>query len=94
MSILNRTVYYDNTGGTAMFWDWAKVTTTLGVCAEPFFPGQRSQANLDYENFEPNDEINRIDIIRALPIDKAQVILSGGDNQHTMGGVQSPRNDR
>ena len=93
MSILNRTVYYDNTNGRAMFWDWAKVTTTLGSMAEPFIPGQRWDVNQDFEPLDPDDEINRIDEIRALPIDKSQLILSGGDDYLT-GGVQSPRTGR
>jgi len=93
MSILNRTVYYDNTGGLAMFWDMAKVTTTLGVMAEPFVPGLRHDLNQDFEHFDPTDEINRIDTIRALPLHKEQLILSSG-GEHLMGGVFSPRTGR
>ena len=91
MSILKRTVYYDLKDGRAMFWDWAKVTTTLSVMCEPFIPGLRHDMNQDFEDFDPEDEINRIDDIRAMPIDKEQVILS--DN-HVMGGATVPRANR
>jgi len=94
MSILNRTVYYDNTNGRAMFWDWAKVTTTLGTMVEPFIPGARHELHMDFENFDPDDEVNRIDDIRSMPIAKSQLILSGAGDQHLMGGVQSPRTGR
>jgi len=85
MSILNRTIFYDNTRGLAMFWDWALVTTTLGVMAEPFVVGQKLTANNPLEDFDPEDEINRIDSIRAMPLHKEQLVLSGGDD-HLHGG--------
>jgi len=91
MSIQKRTVYYDNKNGRAMFWDWAKVTTTLGTMVEPFLPGSRHALNEDFEDFDPDDEINRIDEIRALPLGKHQLIL--GDN-HVMGGSVMPRINR
>ncbi len=93
MSILNRTVYYDNTNDLAMFWDWAIVTTTLGVMAEPFIAGQKFVANVPLEDFDPEDEIARIDTIRAMPLDKEQLILSGGD-QHLHGGPTVTRTGR
>ena len=94
MSILSRTVFYDNTDGIARFWDWARVTTTLGTMIEPFIPGQRHAINEDFEAFIPDDEINRIDNLRAKPIDFEKVLLSGGDDQHFMGGAQLPRDGR
>jgi len=103
MSILRRTVYYDISRGKAMFWDWAKVTTTLGVMAEPFIVGAKFTANTnalvhnpttEENNFDPDDEINRIDEIRALPIDKEQLILSSSAVDHLMGGTTSPRDGR
>ena len=86
MSILRRSVYYDNSRDKAMFWDWAKVTTTLGVMAEPFIVGAKFTANTPTVDFDPDDEINRIDEIRALPIDKEQLILSSSAVDHVMGG--------
>lgn len=93
MSILNRTVFADVKGGIFMFWDWAKVTTTLGTMAEPFVPGSRWDVNQDFEEFDPDDEINRIDELRIASLDKEQLILSGGD-QHLMGGATVPRSKR
>ena len=86
MSILKRTCYYDNSRGRAMFWDWAKVTTPLGVMAEPYIAGLKFSHNLPTVDFDPDDEINRIDEIRALPIDKEQLILSSSAVDHLMGG--------
>ena len=86
MSILKRTVYYDNSRGIAMFWDWAKVTTTLGVMAEPFVVGAKHVANTPLVDFDPDDEINRIDEIRAMPIDREQLILSSSAVDHLHGG--------
>jgi len=103
MSILRRTVYYDNSRGIAMFWDWAKVTTTLGVMAEPFIVGAKFTANCNAlvhfpankeNNFDPDDEINRIDEIRAMPLDQEQLILSSSAVDHLHGGATSPRDGR
>jgi len=88
MSILRRTVYYDNSDGRALFWDFAKVTTTIGSMVEPFIPGARHVNNQDFEAFDPDDEINRIDEIRAAPLDKEKLILS---DDYSMGGIGSPR---
>lgn len=86
MSILKRTVYYDNSRGRAMFWDWSKVTTTLGVMAEPFIAGMKFTPNTPLVDFDPDDEINRIDEIRAMPLDKEQLILSSSAVDHLHGG--------
>ncbi len=86
MSILNRTVYYDTSRGKIMFWDWAKVTTTLGVMAEPFVAGAKHVANTPLIDFDPDDEINRIDEIRAMPLDREQLILSSSAVDHLHGG--------
>jgi len=85
MSILNRTVYHDDSRGRAMFWDWAVVTTTLGTMVEPFIAGAKFTVNTPTVDFDPDDEINRIDTIRSMPLDKEQLILSGGDG-HLHGG--------
>ena len=93
MSIQKRTVYFDNTGGYARFWDWAVVTTTLGAMAEPFSPNVRHQSHQDFEAFDPEDEINRVDEIRSASVDKRDLILSGGDRPLN-GGYQLPRTGR
>ena len=86
MSIQRRTVFYDVTHGISRFWDWALVTTTLGTMAEPFMPNARDSGS----EFDPEDEINRIDEIRAQPIDVSMLVLSGGEAQ-IHGGYQLPR---
>ena len=90
MSILNRTVYYDNSRGRAMFWDWAVVTTTLGTMVEPFIAGAKFTADVPMIEFDPDDEIARMDTIRAMPLDREQLILSGGDG-HLHGGPSVTR---
>ncbi len=93
MSILNRTVYYDTSRGISMFWDWATVTTTLGAMVEPFIVGQKFASNLPTVDFDPDDEIARIDIIRSMPLHKEQLVLSGG-NGHLHGGATVTRTGR
>ena len=92
MSILNRTIFYDYTNEIASFWDWALVTTTLGTMVEPY---TFSRHGLEQETiqFDPTDEIVKINKIRAADRDKEQLILSGGDG-HLNGGVMIPRNGR
>lgn len=93
MSILKRTVFYDYTGGIARFWDWALTTTTLGTMAEPFQPNQRHQGNTEFLEFDPTDDVARIDEIRSSSVDTAMLTLSGGDHQLN-GGYQLPRDSR
>lgn len=89
MSINKRIVYYDPTGGVTRFWDWAKVHTTIGSMAEPFIIGSRHVPDTDFETWDPADEINRVDEIRAADWDKHQIILGG--EHHLHGGYQLPR---
>jgi hypothetical protein len=89
MSILKRDVYFDNTGGFVRFWDWAICTTTLGSMAEPFQPDARYGFGPQRE-FDPTDELARIDSLQAAPIDTQLLVLSGGVNQ-LIGGTQNPR---
>ena len=92
MSIQKRSMFYDDTGGYVLFWDWALVTTTLGTMAEPFLPNDRHQFG-PFDNFDPTDEIARIDDLRASSIDKQLLTLSGGQHQ-LHGGPQLPRDGR
>jgi hypothetical protein len=89
MSILKREVYYDDTGGLVRFWDWALATTTLGTMAEPFTPDSQ-YAFAPQREYDPTDEIARIDSVRAAPIDKSLLLLSGGVTQLN-GGTLCPR---
>lgn len=89
MSILKRTVYFDDSCGFVRLWDWALCTTTLGTMAEPFMPNDRYAFQAQRE-FDPTDEIARIDYVQAYPIDKHMLELSGGVNQLN-GGTQNPR---
>ena len=90
MSILKREVFYDNTNGIARFWDWANVTTTLGMMAEPFSPGSPKPPDTSVDNFDPTDEIARIDSIRALSRNVSLRELSGG-SYPVNGGDLRPR---
>ncbi len=91
MSIQKRTIYYDVKNGNAMFLDWAKVTTTLGTMVEPFCVNQRHVHQTPFVNYDPEDEINRIDEIREMPAGKEQILLSGDDaGYHLMGGTHQP----
>lgn len=90
MSIHRRTVFFDPTGGVARFWDWAQVSTSIGPMAEPFVVGARHAPQTSFETYDPADEINRVDDIRAMSVDKSMLILSGGDH-HLHGGYQIPR---
>lgn len=92
MSISRRTVFYDNTNGVKRFWDWALVLTDIGTMVEPFMVNNRFYNGPSGE-FDPTDEICRIDEIRSIPIDKQQLALSGGDH-HLHGGVCIPRDGR
>lgn len=93
MSILKRTVLYDNTDGIVRFWDWALVTTTLGTMAEPFVANARHLLQQDFAQFDPTDEIARIDDMRESSIDISLLALSGGDGVLN-GGAQLPRDGR
>jgi len=93
MSITNRTVYFDVTNGVARFWDWATVTTTIGSMSEPFIVNARTSTGTPKIEFDPTDEISRIDNITGRDIDKSLLVLSGGDYQLT-GGYLIPRDGR
>jgi len=93
MSIAKRTVFYDTAGGVARWWDWALVTTTLGVMAEPFMVGARHTPDRNFEAIDWSDEVNRVDNIVQADIDQSLLMLSGGDHQ-LHGGYMDPRTGR
>ena len=82
MSILKRDVFYDDSRGKIMFWDWAKVTTTLGAMVEPFIVGQKFVTDVDTADFDPEDMMSRIDSIRIMDLNKEQLILSTDPHLH------------
>lgn len=90
MSIVKREVFYDNSGGYARFWDFALVQTSLGAMVEPFVPGSPKPPDSDVENFDPTDEIARIDSISAKPRDIEKRFLFG-EEQSLHGGDLRPR---
>ena len=89
MSILKRTVFYDDVNGIKRFWDWAVVTTSIGSAAEPFVVNMRSM-DAPVRNFDPTDECARIDEIKQADINKSLLMLSGG-NYRLHGGNLLPR---
>ena len=60
--------------------------------AEPFLPNDRHLPG-NFGQFDPTDEIARIDSIRAVSADIQAKALSGGDHA-LIGGVQLPRDGR
>jgi hypothetical protein len=90
-SILKREVFFDNTGGIARFWDWALTTTTLGSMAEPFNVNDRFKGD-GVSEYDPTDDMTRIDEIRASSVDTQAKVLSGGDHA-LIGGPLNPRNN-
>jgi hypothetical protein len=86
-------VFYDNTGGIVRFLDWALVTTTLGTMAEPFQVDSRHSMRTPFTDFDPTDEMARIDEMIQIDSDKSMILLSGGINQ-TIGGTMRPKTGR
>jgi len=89
MSILNRTAYFDISGGVVRFLDWATVTTTLGGMTEPHFH-QRTGLGDEVINFDFEDEIARIDELKIMDARQQNQLLSGGDHA-LIGGHVHPR---
>jgi hypothetical protein len=93
MSILKRTVFFDDTTGVVRFWDWAMVLTTLGTMVEPFRVDARFSTSTPISEFDPTDEICRIDEIRSMPVDQSMLHLSSGPHQ-LHGGYCHPRDGK
>lgn len=88
MSILKREVLYSKKGGQVKFLDWARTTTTLGTCAEPFSVDDRGT---DAEDFDPSDMMVKVDgLVQVDDEGDAKKALSGGGAQ-TNGGNLRPR---
>jgi hypothetical protein len=92
MSIVKRTVLFDRTTDVIRFNDWAYVDTTIGPMGEPFHPNARVSTGTPITDFDPTDEISRIDEMRALPVDASFSYFSGG--LQAIGGYQMPRDGK
>jgi hypothetical protein len=91
MSILKRTIFYDDTGGFVRFRDWARVTTTLGAMMEPHVVNLRQVPGIDFANFDPEDEIARVDLVQRIDAVKENTIFSWDSPVPLHGGIQMPR---
>lgn len=94
MSILNRTVYFEkDASGICRFSDWATVTTTIGAMAEPFVANERYGFG-PYQDFDPSDEIVRVDNIRAIVDGQDFKFLTNSGEPQFTGGVLQPKTGR
>ena len=89
MSILKREVYYDQAEGLVRFWDWAHTTTTLGTMVEPFQLNTRHANSTPFSNFDPTDDMSRVDEMHRRRIGEEQIVLGGPHHLH--GGAMMPR---
>jgi len=79
MAILRRTIYLDESKDYKKFADWAMVTTSLGRMAEPFqYPGAKHANGVSVADFDWNDEMNMINLIKPFAEDILPSFLSGG----------------
>ena len=90
MSITHRTVFFDDSTGVVRWSDWAMVNTTLGTMVQGFNINQRKAPNVQLRDFDPTDEIARIDSIKRISMHREKLILSGG-SQVLHGGIMQPR---
>lgn len=93
MSILKREVLYGVANNITRFSDWAICTTTIGTMVEPFSPNTRRLTGTSIGDFDPSDEVSRIDSMREINIDKESILLSGGEHA-LIGGYCMPRTGR
>ena len=90
MSITHRTIFYDDSTGVVRFSDWAQVNTTLGTMVEVFNINQHKASHVQLRDYDPTDEIARIDSIKRISLHREKLILSGGA-QVLHGGIAQPR---
>lgn len=90
MSITQRTVFYDYTGGYVRFWDWAEVNTSLGMMVQPFLPNDRHMPDMPFDEFDPTDEVALITSIELASVDRLNRLSGGVHVLH--GGAMNPRN--
>ena len=101
-TIFKRTVYYEKLDGNPFrFSDWAHVVARdVGECVEPFSLSLRLFSNSEYD---PTDDMSRIDLLQNIDMNKETVILSGSSRENInsdggtvqfMGGTMIPRSGR
>jgi len=105
MSIVKRTVLYEKKDGLPFrFSDWALVVTTdIGSCVEPFCHAHKGfqQSSTTFE-YDPTDEMTRIDLMQNIDITGETGLLSGFDGHESTdpaygaihGGKMMPRNGK
>lgn len=90
--IHKRTVYYEKKpGGVFRFSDFASVVTNLGQMIELRQPFSRRAIGGDLGDFDPADEMSRIDEMQNIDMLKEKQILSGGEYPPLHGGYLMPR---
>ena len=88
--IIRRTVYYYVKNDVTRFLDWATVTTGLGEMVEPFQANRRHTVNTNIIDWDPEDQIARIDGMERIDYNSHHLILGHG-NAPLHGGVLVPR---
>jgi len=84
MSILRRTIFIEKDNSRPLegtyhrICDFALVSTTLGTMMEPFRPFAKNANGTNIANYDPTDEMSRIDDIQFINLDKHMTLLSGG----------------
>ena len=91
MSILKRSVLYIKPDKKQYrFPGWAIVTTTLGAMLEPFDISSHHSPSQGWIDFDPSDEITRIDDLQNIDNGKQILLTSFGETMQTMGGDRHP----
>jgi hypothetical protein len=96
--ILRRTVFYDDSDGYVRPFDFNLVMTAVGACMEPNFAilprtcfcQGKAADTLGKQEYDPTDEINRVDEIKPFSLDKQMLIC--GEQVH--GGTLLPKTGR
>lgn len=91
-TIQKRTVFYEKKEGQPFrFHDFAQVVTPLGVMVEPFLPNNKLTFG-NITDFDPADEMARIDVMQGIDMDREKLVLS--DDEVIHGGHCMPRTGR
>ena len=76
--VLKRTIFYGVHQGTIRFSDWANVVTSQGSCAEPYQANLRNSPGTPINvDFDPADQIVRIDEIEQIDLAKENLLWGG-----------------
>ena len=92
MSILKRSVLYTKTEKKPYrFIGWAICTTTLGAMLEPFEINSHHSPSKGWIDFDPSDEITRVDELQNVDGGKEELLTSFGETMAVLGGDRYPR---